>query len=56
MLWKNKALRTQRNAAVLMGGHLFGVDGDTNEKAALKCVDIATGEVKWSEQAVGSGH
>ena len=56
VLWKNKALRTQRNAAVLMGGHLFGVDGDTNEKAALKCVDIATGEVKWSEQAVGSGH
>src|SRR5438876_3289468 len=55
VLWKNKALRTQRNAAVLMGGHLFGVDGDTNEKAALKCVDIATGEVKWSEQAVGSG-
>ena len=55
VLWKNKALRTQRNAAVLVGGHLFGVDGDTNEKAALKCVDIATGELKWSESAVGSG-
>jgi outer membrane protein assembly factor BamB len=55
VLWKNKNLRTQRNAAVLLGGHLFGVDGDAGGKAALKCVDIATGEVKWSEPAVGSG-
>jgi len=55
VLWKNKNLRTQRNAAVLVGGHLFGVDGDTDEKAALKCVDFATGEVNWSEPAVGSG-
>jgi len=55
VLWKNKTLRTQRNAAVLVGSHLFGVDGDTNEKAALECVDIAAGQVKWSEPAVGSG-
>ncbi len=55
VLWKNKALRTQRNAAVLLGGHLFGVDGDADTKAALKCVDVATGEERWSEPAVGSG-
>jgi len=55
VLWKNKTLRSQRNAAVLVGGHLFGVDGDTSEKASLKCVDIATGEEKWSEPSVGSG-
>ncbi len=55
VLWKTRALRTQRNAAVLLGGNLFGVDGDADEKAALKCVDISTGEVKWSEPAVGSG-
>ena|ERR1051326_3325956 len=55
VLWKNKTLRTQRNAAILVGGYLYGVDGDTTEKAALKCVDIATGEQKWSDPAVGSG-
>src|SRR5204863_7722662 len=55
VLWKNKTLRSQRNAAVLVGGHLYGVDGDTNEKATLKCVDMATGEERWSETAVGSG-
>ena len=55
VLWKNKTLRSQRNAAVLVGGSLFGVDGDTTEKATLKCVAIATGQVKWSEPAVGSG-
>jgi outer membrane protein assembly factor BamB len=55
VLWKNKTLRSQRNAAVLLHGHLFGVDGDTNEKAALKCLDISSGQEKWSEPSVGSG-
>jgi len=55
VLWQNKTLRSQRNSAVLVGGHLFGVDGDTSEKASLKCVDIATGQAKWSEPSVGSG-
>lgn len=54
-LWKSKALRTQLNGAVLYQGHLYGVDGDTTEKASLKCVEFATGEVKWSEANFGSG-
>lgn len=54
-LWKTKALRTQLNAAVLFGGHLYGVDGDTTEKASLKCLDFATGAEKWTEAGFGSG-
>jgi outer membrane protein assembly factor BamB len=54
-LWKTKALRTQMNAAVLFQGHLYGVDGDTTEKAALKCLDFATGAEKWSQPNFGSG-
>ncbi len=52
---KVKALRTQMNAAVLHGGFLYGVDGDTTEKASLKCVDFATGTEKWVHPGFGSG-
>ena len=53
--WKTKKLRTQLNAAVLYQGHLYGVDGDTTQKAALKCLDLATGEEKWTQPGFGSG-
>lgn len=53
--WKNKKLRTQLNAAVLYQGFLYGVDGDTSQKAALKCLDLATGEEKWTQPDFGSG-
>ena len=54
-LWKTKKLRTQLNAAVLFKGHLYGVDGDTTQKASLKCLDFATGEEKWAQPGFGSG-
>ena len=54
-LWKSKALRTQMNGAVLYKGHLYGVDGDTTEKASLKCIDFATGAEKWKHPNFGSG-
>jgi len=55
VLWQNKSLRSQMNSAVLLNGHLYGIDGDTTEKASLKCVVFATGEVKWTEPGIGSG-
>lgn len=54
-VWKTKALRTQLNAAVLHDGHLYGVDGDTADKAVLKCIEWATGKEKWAEPGFGSG-
>jgi outer membrane protein assembly factor BamB len=54
-IWKSKALRTQLNGAVLYQGHLYGVDGDTTEKASLKCLDFATGAQKWQQPNFGSG-
>lgn len=54
-VWKTKALRTQLNAAVLYEGHLYGADGDTTEKATLKCLDFATGKEVWAEPRFGSG-
>jgi outer membrane protein assembly factor BamB len=54
-IWKSKVLRTQLNAAVLFEGHLYGVDGDTVDKAALKCVQFDTGAEKWKEPGFGNG-
>ena len=54
-IWKSKVIRTQMNPAVLHQGHLYGVDGDTTEKASLKCVDFATGAEKWKHANFGSG-
>ncbi len=53
--WTTKKLRTQLNAAVLFQGHLYGTDGDTTQKASLKCLDLATGEEKWASPGFGSG-
>lgn len=56
VVWKSKVLRTQINGAVLFGGHLYAADGDTSDKHALKCVELATGTEKWAvpENTVGA--
>jgi outer membrane protein assembly factor BamB len=54
-VWKTKVLRTQLNAAVLYEGHLYGVDGDTGDRPALKCLEFLTGEEKWVESCFGPG-
>ena len=45
-VYENKALRAQQNSPVLIGGHLYGIDGDAR-RFTLKCVELATGKVKW---------
>ncbi len=55
ILWKSKEMRNQFNNCVLIDGHLYGIDGDTTEKAMLKCVEFTTGVVKWSHPGIGSG-
>jgi outer membrane protein assembly factor BamB len=54
-LWKSKVLRTQMNPAVLFDGHLYGADGDTPGRAALKCVELNTGAERWAEPGFGTG-
>jgi outer membrane protein assembly factor BamB len=54
-IWKSKVLRTQLNAAVLYEGYLYGIDGDTTDKAPLKCVEWATGKEQWSVPGNSTG-
>lgn len=55
-VWKSRDLKTQMNAAVLIDGHLYGVDGDEGKDGtALKCLNLESGETLWSEESIGHG-
>lgn len=57
-LWENdNSLSSQYTTSVYRDGYLYGVDGreDLGE-ANLRCVDIATGKVMWSEDGFGIAH
>lgn len=54
-IWTSKILRTQLNAGVLYEGHVYGTDGDTGDRASLKCVNFLTGQEVWSEPNIGTG-
>lgn len=55
VLWKSKVLRTQLSPGVLVGKYIYGVDGDTTEKAALKCIEAESGVEKWAFPNFGNG-
>lgn len=54
-VWRTRNMRNQFNSCVLLDGHLYGIDGDTTTKSFLKCVELKTGDVKWSHEGVGMG-
>lgn len=55
VVYQSRILRCQMNPGVLLAGHLYAIDGDTTEKTALKCVELATGTEKWSHPVKGAG-
>ena len=55
VVWRSRVLRTQLNAPVLVGKHLYGVDGDTTARSSLKCVEIETGKEVWIHREFGTG-
>jgi hypothetical protein len=36
-------------------GHLYGFDGRQEARANLRCVELKTGKVRWSQDRFGSG-
>lgn len=55
IIWKNRTLRTQLNAAILVDKHLYGPDGDADAKGELKCLNIETGKQLWAFPDFGTG-
>ena len=54
-LWQNKNMRNQINCSVLFEGHIYGFDGQVGGGGKLTCLDLATGEKKWSQGGMGTG-
>ena len=48
ILWRNQELRNHYNSSVLRDGCLYGFDGNNILGQGLKCVDFATGQLKWN--------
>ncbi len=56
-VWENKEMNNHCQTCVLAEGCIYGVHGQQGSKGSLKCLDLATGEVKWDKNglAVGGG-
>ncbi len=55
-VWQNKELKNQLGTSLLIDGHLFGFDGNnTDSRSPFKCVEFATGTMKWQDVDIGPG-
>jgi outer membrane protein assembly factor BamB len=52
--WRNKSLRSHFNSPVVHQGHVYGIDGNAGG-GNLVCLELATGNVKWTEKSVKGG-
>lgn len=52
-LWRNKNLRSHVNSPALWQGAIYGVDNQASPKSSLVCLDLATGNIQWSQKLGG---
>jgi outer membrane protein assembly factor BamB len=59
VVWESKgdksALLNYWANTVHHAGHLYGFSGEFSKRIDLRCVDLATGKVKWSKDGFGKG-
>ncbi|QDV45133.1 outer membrane biogenesis protein BamB [Stieleria neptunia] len=48
LIWKSKEMKNQIHTSILYQGHLYGIDGDMETGARLRCMDWSTGDIRWS--------
>jgi len=49
LIWQNMELSNQFTSDIYIDGHIYGIDGE-RPRCTLKCVEYATGKVKWSHK------
>jgi outer membrane protein assembly factor BamB len=49
-IWQNKEMRSHMSGCVMLDGHIYGFD-----EKKLACVDLKTGEQKWTQGDFGKG-
>lgn len=55
LVWKTKEMQNQLHSSLLYQGHLYGIDGNMEHGARLKCLDWSTGDVLWSVSELRPG-
>ncbi|MDA0657587.1 MAG: PQQ-binding-like beta-propeller repeat protein [Planctomycetota bacterium] len=57
LVYKNRKMRNHFNNSILLRGHLYGFDGNSNRGRVvqLTCMDFETGEIKWQQRGFGCG-
>ena len=49
-VWRNRNMKNHFNSSIYDGGYLYGFDDRT-----LKCIDVVTGEEKWTQSGFSKG-
>jgi len=57
LIYSNRDMRNHFNNSILLDGHLYGFDGNSNlgRVVQLTCMELATGDVKWKQRGLGCG-
>jgi outer membrane protein assembly factor BamB len=56
VLWKNEAISAHHSDPVIIDGYIYGYTGFSGRnKGEFKCIDLKTGEEKWSTKEMGQG-
>jgi outer membrane protein assembly factor BamB len=56
VVWQNKSMANHFNSCVYLNGHFYGIDGNTDQaQKDFRCVEFATGNVKWKYDGLGLG-
>ncbi|HXT39589.1 MAG TPA: PQQ-binding-like beta-propeller repeat protein [Candidatus Angelobacter sp.] len=50
LLWQNKNLRNHFSSSLIVGDSVFGFD-----ESELKCLELQSGNVRWTERSLGKG-
>jgi hypothetical protein len=50
---RRKNLECHWNTPIHVGGYVYGCSGRQSDSADLRCVELATGKVRWREPGVG---
>ncbi len=55
-IWTSDVIASQHSDPVIIDGHIYGYSGQSNQnRGSLKCVELSTGEEKWSSGEAGWG-
>jgi len=54
-VWVSQNMHNQLNSSVLIDQHLYGISGQNGHGADLRCVELATAKVSWTEKSAGFG-